>query len=106
VSTSEGEPEVTVSEAIARLRADGYDQDFSADGGALMCGSCRCSMDPRGVVVDVAYRFEGESDPDDEAVVFGLACQECGVKGVYVAAYGPSMGADDAAVVAALARRA
>ena len=60
-------------------------------------------MDPGTVIVDAAYRFEGESDPDDEAAVFGLTCVECNVKGIYVVAYGPSMGADDAAVVARLA---
>jgi hypothetical protein len=103
VSDSEDDPEVTVTEAIARLRRDGYVEDFSADDGALRCGSCRCSMDPGSVTVDAAYRFEGESDPDDEAAVFGLTCVECDAKGVYVVAYGPSMGADDAAVVARLA---
>jgi hypothetical protein len=103
VSHSDAEPEITVTEAIARLRRDGFVEDFSAHGGALLCGSCRCSMDPGSVTVDVVYRFEGESDPDDEAAVFGLTCVECGAKGVYVVAYGPSMGADDAAVVAKLA---
>jgi hypothetical protein len=103
VSDPADDPEVTVTEAIARLRRDGYDQDFSADGGALVCGSCRCSMEPGSVIVEAAYRFEGESDPDDEAAVFGLSCVECHAKGIYVVAYGPSMSADDAAVVARLA---
>jgi hypothetical protein len=103
VDVSDEDPEITVIEAIARLRRDGFVEDFSADGGTLVCGSCRCSMDPGSVTVDVAYRFEGESDPDDEAAVFGLTCRECDAKGIYVVAYGPSMGADDAAVVARLA---
>jgi hypothetical protein len=103
MSEVDDDPEVTVTEAIERLRRDGYDNDFSAVGGALRCGSCHCSMDPGSVTVDVAYRFEGESDPDDEAAVFGLTCRECNAKGIYVVAYGPSMGADDAAVVARLA---
>jgi hypothetical protein len=95
--------EITVTEAISRLRREGYVEDFSADDGALVCGSCRCSMEPGSVTVDAAYRFEGESDPDDEAAVFGLSCVECGARGIYVVAYGPSMSADDAAVVARLA---
>jgi hypothetical protein len=105
VSDADDDQEVSVTEAIARLRRDGYDADFSADGDALRCGSCRCTMDPGTVTVDAAYRFEGESDPDDEAAVFALTCLECNVKGIYVVAYGPSMGADDAAVVAHLATR-
>ena len=52
-----------------------------------------------------SYRFEGESDPDDEAAVFGVRCGHCDTKGVYIVAYGPSMGADDALVVSQLAGR-
>jgi hypothetical protein len=103
VSDPADDSEITVTEAISRLRGEGYVEDFSADGGVLVCGSCRCSMEPGSVTVEVVYRFEGESDPDDEAAVFGLSCAECNAKGIYVVAYGPSMSADDAAVVARLA---
>jgi hypothetical protein len=105
VVSNPDDTEITVSEAIARLRSDGFDHDFSAEDGRLRCGSCHALVDPASVDVEAAFRFEGESDPDDEAAVFGLRCGECDVRGVYVVAYGPSMSADDAAVVAALARR-
>ena len=89
-------------EALAALRADGYEHDFSAVGGRLRCGACQETMEAESVSVDVAYRFEGESDPDDEAAVFGVSCGPCGMKGVYVVSYGPSMSADDADIVSRL----
>ena len=36
------------------------------------------------------YRFEGPSDPDEEAVVFALRCPVCGAGGTLVSGYGPS----------------
>ncbi len=50
------------------------------------------------------YRFEGQSDPDDQAAVFALTCH-CGCRGIYVIAYGPSMSGADADVVSHLSRR-
>jgi hypothetical protein len=38
--------------------------------------------------VAAVLRFEGETDPDDEAIVFALECKEHGVKGTYTVAYG------------------
>jgi hypothetical protein len=102
---NEIDPEITVVEAIAALRADGFTHDFSASDGKLRCGSCEAEIDPASVEVVAAYRFEGESDPDDEAAVFGVRCGECGISGIYVVAYGPSMSAEDARVVPHLSGR-
>jgi hypothetical protein len=35
------------------------------------------------------YRYEGNTDPGDESVVFGIVCPDCGAKGIVVSAYGP-----------------
>ena len=35
------------------------------------------------------FRFEGEADPGDEMIVWGIECPACGVRGVVVSAYGP-----------------
>ncbi|MBA2609181.1 MAG: hypothetical protein H0U92_09605 [Actinobacteria bacterium] len=101
----EPDAETTVSEAIDALRVKGYDADFSvSEEGLLRCGQCGHLHAPEDAVVNVTYRFEGASDPDDEAVILGLTCGACGSRGVLVAAYGPSASPEDAAVVAALGR--
>ena len=105
MSNPDPDPEITMIDAIARLRADGFSHDFSAHDGKLRCGTCGAELDPADVEVLVSFRFEGESDPDDEAAVFGVRCAHCDTKGVYIVAYGPSMSADDALVVSRLAGR-
>jgi hypothetical protein len=97
--------ETTVLEEIAALRARGYTADFSAaPRGQLRCGACGSTHPASDAVIESTARFEGSSNPDDEAVVFGLRCLTCGVRGVFVAAYGPTASAEEAAVVTALAR--
>lgn len=97
--------EPTVVETLDALRRAGYTADFSVTVDGLLCsGSCGHVHRPQDAVIDSTARFEGASDPDDEAVVFGLRCQLCGTLGVLVAAYGPTATAEEAAVVTALAR--
>jgi hypothetical protein len=97
-----GDP--TVVEEIEALRARGYEADLSptADG-QLRCSACGQSHPPDRAAIESTARFEGESNPDDEAMVFGLRCRDCGVRGVLVVAYGPAASAEEAAVVTALA---
>lgn len=88
------------------LRARGYTADFSvASYGQLRCGTCGHTYAASEAVIESTARFEGPSNPDDEAVVFGLRCQSCGVRGVLVTAYGPTATAEEAAVVTALVSR-
>jgi hypothetical protein len=93
----------TVTEALANLAAAGYETNFDpAPGGRLRCGSCGAEHDPATAHVDGIARFEGETDPGDEAIVFALTCSACGNKGTLVSAYGASVDADEAEVVTAL----
>ena len=93
----------TVVGEIESLRGRGYGADFSVTAdGQLRCDTCDHLVEPGGAVIESTARFEGASDPDDQAVVFGLRCDGCGVRGVLVAAYGPTATAEEAAVVTAL----
>lgn len=98
-------PELSLSQTVDDLSARGWEAEFRAvGGGALRCGLCGDTISPTDVTIDSVHRFEGASDPDDEAAVFALTCH-CGCQGVYVVAYGPSMSSEDADVVALLSRR-
>jgi hypothetical protein len=92
----------SVREAIARLAADGYTADFSPRTARVHCGACGLASAPEQTQVDRIYRFEGASNPDDEAIVLGLSCPACGVKGVLVSGYGPSADPDDIDLILAL----
>jgi hypothetical protein len=93
----------TVADAVRLLAHDGYTGEFLVDAGALHCGSCSQVCEPTRVKISRTYRFEGNTDPADEAIVLGLECPDCGVKGVLVSAYGPDADAGFLALVEHLA---
>lgn len=94
----------TLSEAIRRLTDAGYVHDFRAEGGQLVCDRCGSRFDPSEMTIDEIVRFEGMSDPDDEAILYALGTGS-GSLGLYSAAYGPAATTDDVAVSRALPNR-
>ena len=92
----------TLSDAMNRLRADGFSADFSStEDGQLRCGDCDESEEPENMSVLVTERFEGDSNPDDESILLALVCH-CGSRGQFTAAYGPDTPRGDAAVLTRL----
>ena len=89
----------TLSEAIRRLERRGFRSAFRAtpDGSLELEGGTPIA--PETLVVDETVRFEGQSDPEDEAVVFALRSQDGRIRGTFVAAYGPQMDPACAAVL-------
>jgi hypothetical protein len=80
----------TLREAIDRLERAGFREAFRArPEGFLEVGAERIYA-PETLIVDEIVRFEGESDPEDEAVVFALRSRDGSVRGTFVATYGPS----------------
>jgi hypothetical protein len=92
----------TLTEAIDRLRADGYEHDFFAvTGGRLRCRQCGHEIDASTLTITDVVRFEGESDPEDESVLYGLSA--AGTKaGLYSPPYGASATPEDIAVIGRL----
>jgi hypothetical protein len=84
----------TVTEAVAELQAKGYTADFARDGTHAVCGGCGRRERLGAGVIEALYRFEGPSDPADEAIVLGVRCPSCGRRGVVVSAFGPSADPD------------
>lgn len=80
----------TVTEAIEQLREQGFTLDFNLRENRLIANEKVYSPDDF-KIVDL-YRYEGPSDPADEATVYALA-SESGLKGILVSGYGIS--ADD-----------
>jgi hypothetical protein len=58
-----------------------------------------CMHTPESLTIDEVVRFEGMTNPDDEAIVFAVRCGVHGTRGTYVTAYGPQMSAVDAEMV-------
>lgn len=93
----------TVVEEINALRQRGYTADFGVTlDGLLRCDPCGHTVRPQDALIESTARFEGASNPDDQAIVYGLRCKTCDLRGVLVTAYGPTASAEEAAVVTAL----
>ena len=95
----------TVTEAVAFLASEGYVEDYRLCHGGIESPDHDAPHPADNAVVDHTFRFEGPSDPGDEAIVLGVRCPEWGSKGVIVAAYGPDADPDEAAVLVALTRQ-
>ena len=97
--------EETLIDAITRLREEGFTLDFYATAdGQLGCRSCTRSLDPAEMQLAQRVRFEGNSNPADEAVLLALVCP-CGAMGLYSAAYGPATPPEDSLVLTRFAQR-
>ena len=98
------EPMETMTKALARLKADGFELDVqSVPGARLRCPVCGHEVDAADVTVVETVRFEGRSDPEDEEILLALRLP-CGHGGLFSAGYGPEASAEDAEVLRALPR--
>jgi hypothetical protein len=95
----------TLSEAIARLEAAGFLDSFRAEAGRLRALTAQRLFTPQALVVEQVVRFEGESDPDDQAILFALRSAAGDVRGTFVAGYGVYADPASAEIVRGLARR-
>ena len=77
----------TLSAAVAGLKKRGFSLDFNLKENCLICSGTRFNIDDFEIVE--VYRFEGDTDPADESVVYGVEGKN-GQKGVLVSGYGPS----------------
>ena len=77
----------TVSEAINKLREQGYETDFNLEENYITGNKEKFNVEDL-EIVDV-YRYEGDSDPSDEAIVYAIE-SKTGVKGILVNGYGVS----------------
>jgi hypothetical protein len=84
----------TITEAIEQLRKQGFTLDFNLKENQLKVGEQEHPADEF-EIVDL-YRYEGASDPGDEATVYALASPG-GIKGVLVTGYAAAS-QDEAAI--------
>jgi len=77
----------TVSSAVNGLKQRGYTMDFNLSENCLICHGDKFDIDD--FEISEFHRFEGESDPGDEAVVYAVEGNR-GQKGVLVTGYGTS----------------
>lgn len=77
----------TITEAVADLKKRGYIHDFNILNNRLVCDHLEKQYGHEDFEIKEVYRFEGPSDPADEAVVFAIEAPS-GALGILVNGYG------------------
>ena len=77
----------TVTEAVKGLKDRGFTIDFNLLENCIVCNDTKFNVNDFEIVE--FHRFEGDSDPSDEAVVYAIQSND-GMKGVLVNGYGIS----------------
>lgn len=81
-------PYTTLSETINDLRKQGYTEDFNLRENCLECRNGQFKLFTDDFMIDKYYRFEGESNPSDAAILYAISSDRKKLKGVLVNAYG------------------
>jgi hypothetical protein len=79
----------TISDAVNGLKKRGYNIDFNMEYDRISCHETPISLLPSEFEITEVYRFEGDSDPADEAVVYAIESKH-GQKGIVVNGFGIS----------------
>lgn len=97
--------ELGLAASIDRLTAAGYTDSFKAEPQGVRAFRAGCLHPPERLRVVEVLRFEGPTNPDDEAILFALECEEHGTRGTYAVPYGPQTPAADAEALRRLRRQ-
>jgi len=93
----------TLTEAVNDLKKRGFTLDFNLEETVITCKEHDLSLKPEELHIREVYRFEGESNPSDEEVVYAIESDD-GKKGVLVDAFGTYSGSLSPEMMARLER--
>jgi len=77
----------SLATCLNRMVADGYIEDFKVTDQGLESLNKHCNYTPEQIEVVNFFRFEGISDPDDNAILYVIETND-GTKGTLIDAYG------------------
>ena len=78
----------TMTAALSDLKQRGYTVDFNIAFDKIICSRNEILLKPEEFEIAEVYRFEGDTDPGDENVVYAVESKTGKVKGVFASAYG------------------
>lgn len=78
----------TLSEAVNDLVSRGYVYNFNLKNDCIKCVENEINIHPEDFNIDEVHRFEGNTDPGDENVLFAISSDKYNIKGLLVNAFG------------------
>lgn len=82
----------TVTEALQDLYAKGFTTDFNIAFDKLICSNDNTCLHPNEFEIVEVHRFEGDTDPGDENIVYAIMSKDGSIKGTLISAYGAYAG--------------
>lgn len=81
-------PMNTLTERVNKATKNGYIENFKITRGGLFLEKNDKTYAPAEVSIKDFFRFEGESDPADNSIMYAIETTD-GMKGILIDAYGP-----------------
>lgn len=78
----------TVTGALNGLKAKGYTLDFNIRFDKIICKENNYCLNPHEFEIIEVHRFEGDTNPSDEDIVYAVQSKNGKIKGVITSAYG------------------
>lgn len=78
----------TVTEALQWLNLEGFTENFNLDENCIRYNNNTQTMSPEEFKIEYVFRFEGDTDPGDEDIVYGIISDLYKIKGVLTSAFG------------------
>ena len=92
----------TLSETINGLKKEGYTLDFNISPDFVQGDKPNRTLSSEDFVIDKVYRFEGETNPDDQSILYAISSPKFNVKGLLVNGYGISSNQKDSELISKL----
>lgn len=78
----------TVTGTLQELKTRGFIVDFNIAFDKIICSDNKICLNPHDFEIVEVYRFEGDSNPSDEDVIYAIESKDRQVKGTMTSAYG------------------
>ncbi|MCE3278999.1 MAG: phosphoribosylpyrophosphate synthetase [Bacteroidetes bacterium] len=75
-------------EAINGLKKQGYTEDFNLHQNCITCRDGHYKIFHNEFVVDKYFRFENDTDPSDQSIIYAITSEKYNLKGILINAYG------------------
>lgn len=77
-------------DAIDGLRSEGYIEDFNLLQNCLECQARQYRIFHNEFHIDKYYRFDGDTDPSEESIIYAISSDKYSIKGILINGYGTS----------------
>jgi uncharacterized Fe-S cluster protein YjdI len=77
-------------DAIKGLKEQGYAEDFNLQQNCLSCRDGAFTLFHDEFEIDQSFRFDGDTNPEEESIIYAISSKKYNLKGILVNGYGTS----------------